>query len=106
LSLKGIVEFSYEYGSSWTVKLILLAKFDLDADAPIHCIAGEGLPPSETIDGPAAFKKYAEILETGTLIDREEAQRILGRNFGYASFNIAQCNQTLKDFYNKHKDSF
>jgi hypothetical protein len=101
LGLQGIIEASYEYGTKWTIRLILLARLDIDHRVPLHCIAGEGAAPPETIDGPLRFRKYITFLEQGTLAERQQALLELGERFDADVFDIDDCNRNLKAFYTK-----
>lgn len=99
LGLQGIIELSYEYGTKWTIKLILLARLDLDHKEPIHCIAGAGAAPPESLDGPIRFKKYISLLENGTLSERQRVLHELGGDFDVETFDMEACNRSLKDFH-------
>ncbi|MDR0561459.1 MAG: plasmid pRiA4b ORF-3 family protein [Spirochaetaceae bacterium] len=99
LGLQGIIEISYEYGTKWTIKLIMLARLDLDEKEPIRCVAGEGAAPPESVDGPVRFRKYLGLLENGTLLERQQAVAELGDAFDADAFDIDACNRELKKFY-------
>jgi hypothetical protein len=96
LSAQGITELSYEYGTLWNVKIIILSRLDMDSKEPIQCIAGEGAAPPESIDGPVRFRKYVSLLEKGSFIERQKALHDLGQDFDPETFDMAACNRRLK----------
>jgi hypothetical protein len=100
LGLNGVIGLSYEYGTKWTVKLILLARVDLDEKEPVRCIAGEGCPPPESVEGPIRFRRYVDMLENGTQTERQQAQSVLGDSFDPDAFNIRHTNESLKQLFN------
>ncbi|MDR3114530.1 MAG: plasmid pRiA4b ORF-3 family protein [Treponema sp.] len=96
LSAQGITEFSYEYGTLWNVKIIILSRLDIDSKEPIRCIAGAGAAPPESIDGPIRFRKYVSILEKGSFTEQQKALHELGQDFDPETFDMDACNQRLK----------
>ncbi|MDR2494462.1 MAG: plasmid pRiA4b ORF-3 family protein [Spirochaetaceae bacterium] len=98
LGMQGVGELSYEYGAVWSLKLILLARLELDRDTPVCCLAGAGAAPPENIDGPVALRRYLSFLERGTPLEQQEARKVLGASFNAELFDLDGCNRRLKDF--------
>lgn len=96
LSTQGITELSYEYGTSWTVKIIILSRLDIDKQEAIRCIAGAGAAPPESIDGPVRFRKYIAMLEKGSFAERQKVLHELGQHFDPENFDMDACNQRLQ----------
>jgi hypothetical protein len=96
LNERGITEFSYEYGTQWLVKIILLSRLSLGKDGP-RCIAGAGAAPPESIEGPIRFRRYLSSLEQGNLNERWNALQELGQDFDPEAFNLEACNRSLKN---------
>ena len=89
-------EVSYEYGPKWIVKLMFLSASGLTKG--VHCIAGAGSAPPETLDGPIRFRRYLDILENGSPSEKRKVQQELGENFDPTAFNTETCNTMLKEF--------
>jgi hypothetical protein len=104
LGQNGVIGLSYEYGTKWTIKLILLARIDLDKQDPIRCIAGEGSPPPESVEGPIRFRRYVDMLENGTITERQQAQEALGGAFDPEAFDLYACNHSLKHFFKNFRN--
>ncbi|MDR1956246.1 MAG: plasmid pRiA4b ORF-3 family protein [Treponema sp.] len=95
LSAQGITELSYEYGTNWTVKIIILSRLDMAPHEPIRCIAGAGAAPPDSIDGPVRFRKYLTMLERGSFAERQQALHVLGQDFDPETFDREACNRSL-----------
>jgi hypothetical protein len=93
----GASEFIYEYGSRWTVKIIILSVYNAREGERIHCIMGENAAPLETIEGPLRFRRFISALDSPNAIERENAKEHLGRDFDCHVFNIDQCNERIKN---------
>ncbi|MDR2184714.1 MAG: plasmid pRiA4b ORF-3 family protein [Treponema sp.] len=87
---QGFTELLYEYGTHWTVKVMILSRQEEDA-GEIRCVAGEGAAPPESIDGPLRYRKFLSALERGSDI----AINTLGRNFDAEAFDLKRCNKHL-----------
>ncbi|GHV61895.1 hypothetical protein AGMMS49587_07230 [Spirochaetia bacterium] len=92
---EGISEIIYEYGTKWTVKVILLPRYDGEETEAVRCVAGEGASPPEFIDGPLRFRKSLSALERGTELEKQAALHELGQNFNPEKFDIEVCNRNL-----------
>jgi hypothetical protein len=95
LSNEGINELIYEYGTNWTVKVIILSRYDGGDEEKLRCVAGEGAAPSETVEGPLRFRKSVAALEWGTDAERQIARQELGPDFKSDYFDVDTCNKTL-----------
>ena len=87
--------FLYEYGSKWTVKILILSRHEPKEGECISCVAGEASAPPENVDGPMRFRRYIAALEKGAYSERELAVRDLGRDFDPQAFDLDACNRSL-----------
>ncbi|MDR2739371.1 MAG: plasmid pRiA4b ORF-3 family protein [Treponema sp.] len=95
IALGGGNSLLYEYGSKWTVKILLLSRYENGELQGIHCVAGAAAAPPEYIDGPMRFRRYVAALEKGADAERELAFRELGRDFDSQAFDLDACNRNL-----------
>jgi hypothetical protein len=95
LDFGGSNSFLYEYGSKWTVKLLLLSRQESEGDQEARCVAGSGSAPPEYIDGPMRFRRYVLALENGAPEERRLALHELGENFDPEAFDLEACNRSL-----------
>ncbi|GHV71939.1 hypothetical protein AGMMS49928_26330 [Spirochaetia bacterium] len=95
LGAQEVMELLYEYGDKWTVKIILLSRYEGEAGEKVRCVAGAGTAPPETVEGPLRFRKFLRSLERGNDIDRRTAQEELGMNFDPDFFDLTICNQRI-----------
>jgi hypothetical protein len=95
LENRGIREFLYEYGTKWTVKIMLLSRLEASEEKPVRCVAGAGAAPPEFIEGPLRFKKILSALEWGNDSERLGAQELLGADFKPGRFDLETCNKSL-----------
>jgi hypothetical protein len=92
---RGISEFLYEYGIYWTVKIILLPRYDGGQEETIRCVAGENAAPPEEIEGPLRFRRLLLAFEKDTGPEKKEALRELGQDFNPEFFDLDGCNRRL-----------
>ena len=90
-----ITELLYEYGTKWTVRIMILSKNENKGAKPIRCIAGAGAAPPEFIEGPLRFRKAVAALENGNEMERLGARQELGPEFNPGDFDIEACNRNL-----------
>ncbi|GHV73182.1 hypothetical protein AGMMS49940_04840 [Spirochaetia bacterium] len=95
IDLKGGNALLYEYGSKWTVKILLLSRYESEGQPEIRCVAGAASAPPEYIDGPMRFRRYIVALEKGADAERKLALRELGQDFESGAFDLDACNRTL-----------
>ncbi|MDR0596933.1 MAG: plasmid pRiA4b ORF-3 family protein [Treponema sp.] len=95
LAIGGNAAFLYEYGSKWTVKILLLSRHENEGALEARCVAGSGSAPPEHIDGPMRFRRYILALENGAGAERKLALRELGENFDPQGFDVEACNRRL-----------
>ncbi|MDR0642215.1 MAG: plasmid pRiA4b ORF-3 family protein [Treponema sp.] len=95
LSGEGIGEMIYEYGPNWTVKVIILPRYDGGDEETLRCVAGEGAAPPEMMEGPLRFRKSVAALDWGADAEQQTARRELGPGFKPDYFDIDACNKTL-----------
>jgi hypothetical protein len=95
LDLRGGNAFLYEYGSKWTVKILLLSRHENEKALGVRCVAGSGSAPPEYIDGPMRFRRYTIALESGADAERKLALRELGEDFDPQAFDLEACNRRL-----------
>jgi hypothetical protein len=102
LCSEDITELSYEYGSYWTVKVIILPRYNGGEKETLHCVAGAGAAPPEEMEGPLRFRKDISALERGTAREKQAAEEELGPGFRPDSFDLDDCNQGLSAVFSLH----
>ncbi|MDR1278155.1 MAG: plasmid pRiA4b ORF-3 family protein [Treponema sp.] len=95
LSAQGIAELFYEYGSKWTVRVLVLSRHEGAKGETIRCVAGAGAAPPEQVEGPLRFRKLLALLEDGGGAEWEAARREVGPDFVPGHFDMEQCNRNL-----------
>jgi hypothetical protein len=96
LAAQGLTEIMYEYGTKWTIRVILLSRHEAGKGEVIRCVAGAGAAPPELVEGPLRFRKILAALEKGSKAEKQAALDELGRNFDPGSFDLEQCNRNLQ----------
>jgi len=95
LAAGNVNELLYEYGTKWTVKIMILSQQETPAKRPVRCVAGSGAAPPEFIDGPLKFRRLVSALESGNDMERLGARQELGPDFVPGDFNMDACNRSL-----------
>ena len=95
LAAANTVELLYEYGTKWTVKIMMLSRQETPAKRPVRCIAGTGAAPPEFVAGPVKFRRLVSALESGNDMERLGARQELGPDFIPGEFNLDACNRSL-----------
>ena len=95
LETRRVTELVYEYGTKWTVRIMILSKSGNQGIRPVRCIAGAGAAPPEFIEGPLRFRKVVSALENGNDMERLGARQELGPDFMPGEFDIDACNRNL-----------
>jgi len=95
LEAANTVELLYEYGTKWTVKIMILSRQETPAKRPIRCVAGSGAAPPEFVAGPVKFRRLVSALESGNDMERLGARQELGPDFIPGDFNLDACNRSL-----------
>ncbi|MDR0313621.1 MAG: plasmid pRiA4b ORF-3 family protein, partial [Treponema sp.] len=95
LAENGLLEFLYEYGTKWTVRVILLTRYKATGKKPIRCVTGAGAAPPENIGGPLRYKRLISALSKKNDFERISAERELGLNFNPDIFDMEACNKSL-----------
>jgi hypothetical protein len=103
LEKRNVREFLYEYGTKWTVKIIILSRLDAAEGEPVRCVAGAGAAPPEFIEGPLRFKKFLSALEWGNDAERTGALEQLGADFQPGRFDLESCNKNLAGIFLKEQ---
>jgi hypothetical protein len=92
----GLSELVYDYGPSWTVKIMLLAPYNAQAKEKAHCVTGENAPPPEEVEGPLRYRRFVQALESSDEAEQKNARAKLGAGFHGDRFSVAQCNEQIK----------
>ena len=95
LEAVNTVELLYEYGTKWTVKIMILSRQETPAKRPVRCVAGSGAAPPEFVAGPVKFRRLISALESGNDMERLGARQELGTDFIPDEFNLDTCNRSL-----------
>jgi hypothetical protein len=96
LSERLITEMIYEYGRTWTVKVMMLGRFEAEAGKKPRCVAGAYAAPSETVEGPLRFRRFLSALDLPAGPEKETALSYLGKDFDIEAFNLAACNKLIE----------
>jgi hypothetical protein len=96
LKARNIIEFVYEYGAKWSVRIMILSRYESPGYRLVRCVAGAGVSPPEFIESPLKFKKILSALENGNDIERLGAQQELGMEYIPTEFDLEACNRSLK----------
>jgi hypothetical protein len=102
LCSEGITEVSYEYGNSWTVKVIILPRYNGGEGETLRCVAGACAAPPELMEGPLHFRKNVSALERSVEKERQAAREELGPDFRADYFDIEKCTQVLNSISSAH----
>jgi len=89
-------EMFYEYGTKWTVRIMILSRNETQGNKPVRCVAGAGAAPPEFVNGPLKFRKILSALESGNDLERINARQELGPEFVPGEFDLEACNRNLK----------
>ena len=96
LEAENISELLYEYGTNWTVRIMILSGYETQGSKPVRCVAGAGAAPPEFISGSLKFKKILYALDSGNDMERLGARQELGPEFVPDEFDLEACNRLLK----------
>ena len=102
---EGISELLYEYGTKWTVKIIILSPYQGRKDEVIRCVAGTGAAPPEIISGPLRYRRILTTLENGNDTEKQAALNELGPNFTPGLFDVEKCNRRFNSAYKAEKST-
>ena len=91
----GFSEIAYEYGTRWTVKVIILAIHNAGEKETVHCVAGEKAAPPEKVEGPLRFRRFISAFDSHNEEEREPARAHLGSDFKSNFFNLQDCNKQI-----------
>ncbi|MDR1388663.1 MAG: plasmid pRiA4b ORF-3 family protein [Treponema sp.] len=83
---QGSSEFLCEFGPKWTVKIIILYRYQSHPGERISCVAGEGAAPPRFIDGPLRFRRFISAIE------RNEEER----SYDPERFDLESCNKSIR----------
>jgi hypothetical protein len=96
---RGISELLYEYGTKWTVRVIILSPYQSGKDEAIRCVAGAGAAPPELVSGPLRYRKILSALESGSDMEKQAALHELGADFVPDLFDMEKYNKDLNALY-------
>ncbi|MDR3324858.1 MAG: plasmid pRiA4b ORF-3 family protein [Spirochaetaceae bacterium] len=93
---ENVAEFMYEYGTHWTVKIIVLSVCVAAQNGKAHCTMGENAAPPEKVEGPLRFRRFISALDSANAKERKTAKEQLGAAFDLNEFNLQKCNNQIK----------
>lgn len=96
---RGTIEFLYEYGTMWTVKIIIISRNPVTGENPIRCVTGAGAPPPETIGGPLQYRRFISSLQNIEKTGDQDGAQESGQVFKPDVFDIESCNQSLNSVF-------
>jgi len=100
---QGITELMYEYGTKWTIKVIVMSSYQPAKGESVRYVAGAGAAPPETIDGPLRFRRILGALENGSDTEKQAALHDLGPDFVPGHFDMEKCNRNLGSIFAAEK---
>ncbi|GMO15717.1 MAG: hypothetical protein Pg6A_01920 [Termitinemataceae bacterium] len=96
LSVNGLSEVNYEYGTFWNIKIIIMVVHNAVKNEVVRCIDGENAPPPETLEGPVCFRRLIDAIDSTMETERKYAKLKLGSDFNVNYFDINECNQKIE----------
>jgi hypothetical protein len=99
LTAQGVTELAYEYGTKWTIRIIILSRYEAGPGEVIRCVAGAGAAPPELVEGPLRFRKLLAALEKGNGPEKQAARHELGENFDPGLCDMERYNRGLNSRY-------
>jgi len=96
IDFRGKKELVYEYGPKWTVNIIIMSSYQSAKDEVMRFVAGEGIAPPEIVGGPRHFNRLIDILETGSIKEKQTAMHELGADFAQSGFELDKVNRNLR----------
>jgi hypothetical protein len=99
LAEQGKMEFLYEYGTKWTIRILFLTRYEINDRKNIRCVTGAAAAPPENIGGPLRYKRLISALTGRNDFERLSAERELGPGFNPDSFDMEACNRNLNSVF-------
>jgi hypothetical protein len=99
LAEQGQMEFFYEYGTKWTVRIMFLTRYEITEKKCVRCITGAAAAPPENIGGPLRYKRLVSALNGRNDFERLSAERELGPGFNPDGFDMDACNRNLSSVF-------
>jgi len=99
IDFRGKKELIYEYGTKWTVKIIIMSSYQPVKNEVTRFIAGDGAAPPEQVEGPRHFRRLIDSLELGGNSEKQTARNELGSEFVPGVFDLNKMNQKLLDIF-------
>jgi hypothetical protein len=97
IDFHGKKELYYEYGTRWSVRVIIMSSYQSGKDETARFVAGNGAPPPEQVEGPRQFNRLLDSLETeGYNNDKQIALHELGADFIPGEFDLDRVNRNLR----------
>ena len=100
---QGISKFEYEYGTKWSVRIILVSPYQPGSKETTRCVAGECAAPPEKISGPLRFRKMLAALTGSNELERQTALSEIGHDFAPGIFDKEKCNRDLQSLHAAEK---
>jgi len=99
IDFRGKKELIYEYGSKWTVNIIIMSSYQPAKDDVMRFVAGEGAAPPEQVEGPRHFRRLIVSLESGGNTERQTATHELGSEYVPDVFDLDKMNRNLREAF-------
>lgn len=75
---KDKLEYNYDFGDSWRLKLVVEKIIDSDPDQVVRCTAGRMRPPVEDIGGIPGWYHAIDVVNDPSHVDHEHSCNMLG----------------------------
>lgn len=88
--------YEYDFGDSWTHRVVLEAVEEADAARSAVIVAGNGACPPEDCGGVGGYARVVSAALDPDHAEHQEVREWLGREFDPAAFDLAAINRALR----------
>jgi DNA-binding XRE family transcriptional regulator len=88
--------YEYDFGDSWTHRVVLEAVEEGDAARPAVIVAGKGACPPEDCGGVGGYARVVSAVLAPDHPEHQEVREWLGGEFDPAAFDLAAINRALR----------
>lgn len=104
IDFRGKKELIYEYGTKWTVKIIIMSSYQPEKKDVTRFIAGEGAAPPEQVDGVRHFRRLLASQQRNSFEIVSNAEKFTTKNeFGLeflpGIFDMDKMNRSLREIF-------
>jgi hypothetical protein len=99
IDFHGKKELYYEYGSHWTVSIMIMSSYQSSKNETVRLVTGAGAAPPENIAGTRHLQKVLNAAESGSIIEKQAALRELGGTGLNSFFELDKYNHILRKVF-------